>query len=104
MLRKMGSIATPVVELIKNPDDSYTMNTTTTFKSSTISFKLGEEFDEETLDGRNVKTVITLDNNKLIQKQGGEKPSTIIREFTPEEMVATMVIGDVTAIRKYKAI
>jgi hypothetical protein len=33
----------------------YTLKIESTFKNSTISFKLGEEVDEETMDGRKVK-------------------------------------------------
>lgn len=93
---------TPTVEL-KKDGDQYSLITTSTFKTSTISFKLGEEFDEETLDGRKVKSVVTLDGNKLVQKQGGTPESTIEREFTEKEMVATMKVGDVTCTRKYAA-
>jgi len=102
VLRKIGNSVSPTVEL-KKDGDKYTLITSSTFKTSEISFELGKEFDEETLDGRNVKSIITLEGNKLIQKQGGEPPSTIIREFTETDMVATMTVGDVTCTRKYVA-
>ncbi|XP_031628256.1 probable fatty acid-binding protein [Contarinia nasturtii] len=102
VLRKIGNSVTPTVEL-KKDGDTYTLVTSSTFKTSTISFKLGEEFDEETLDGRKVKSVITLDGNKLVQKQGGTPPSDIIREFDGNNMVATMTVGEVTCTRKYAA-
>lgn len=102
VLRKIGNSVSPTVEL-KKDGDKYTLVTSSTFKNTEISFELGKEFDEETLDGRNVKSVITLEGNKLIQKQGGEPPSTIIREFTEKDMVATMTVGNVTCTRKYAA-
>jgi len=102
VLRKIGNSVSPTVEL-KKDGDKYTLVTSSTFKNTEISFELGKEFDEETLDGRNVKSVITLEGNKLIQKQGGEPPSTIIREFTETDMVATMTVGNVTCTRKYAA-
>jgi len=103
-LRTFGNTVTPTVELSKS-GDTYTLNTTSTFKNSTISFKEGEEFEEETLDGRKIKSVCTFEGeNKLVHKQGGDTPSTIVREFTPDEMVATMTVGNVTSIRKYKAV
>ncbi|KAH8358464.1 hypothetical protein KR093_000426, partial [Drosophila rubida] len=86
VLRKMGNSVSPTVEVTKD-GDTYTLTTTSTFKTSAISFKLGEEFDEETLDGRKVKSVITLDGNKLTQEQKGDKPSTIVREFTDSELI-----------------
>lgn len=102
VLRKIGNSVSPTVEL-KKDGDKYTLVTSSTFKNTEISFELGKEFDEETLDGRNVKSVITLEGNKLTQKQGGEPPSTIIREFTEKDMVATMTVGNVTCTRKYAA-
>lgn len=45
---------------------------------------------------------MTLEGNKLTQKQGGDPPSTIIREFGDKEMVATMLVKDVTCTRKYR--
>lgn len=104
MLRKIGARVTPTIELKKNTDDTYTLSTSSTFKNTDITFKLGQEFDEETLDGRNVKSVITLDGNTLVQKQGGEKPSTITRVFTDKDMTATMTVGDVVCTRHYNAV
>lgn len=87
----MGSTVSPVVELTED-NGLYTLKTTSTFKNSEIKFKLGEEFDEETVDGRKVKSVCTLEGNKLIQMQKGEKQSTIEREFTAAEMKAVRMI------------
>lgn len=102
VLRKIGNSVSPTVEL-KKDGDVYTLVTSSTFKNSEISFELGKEFDEETLDGRNVKSVMTFEGDKLIQKQGGEPSSEIIREFTENGMVATMKIKDVVCTRKYVA-
>lgn len=101
-LRKIGNSVSPTVELQKLPDGKYKLITKSTFKDTEITFELGKSFDEETLDGRNVQSVITLDGNKLIQNQGGDPPSTIIREFGDKEMIATMKVKDVTCIRKYR--
>lgn len=99
----MGNSVTPTVDL-KKDGDTYTFTTSSTFKTSSFSFKAGEEFDEETLDGRKVKTVCTFDgDNKLIQEQKGDKPTTIIREFTDSELNVTMTLGDVKSTRVYKA-
>lgn len=102
VLRKIGNSTTPTVEL-KKDGDQYTLVTSSTFKTSTITFKLGEEFDEETLDGRKVKSTVTAEGNKFIHKQNGEPESTIVREFSDKELVATMTVGDVVCTRKYAA-
>ncbi|XP_054746566.1 probable fatty acid-binding protein [Anastrepha obliqua] len=93
----------PTVEL-KKDGDNYSFTTTSTFKTTTVNFKLGEEFDEETLDGHKVKSVFTLDGTKLVQEQKGDKPSTIIREFTNSELVTTLTLNDVKSVRVYKAV
>ncbi|XP_053967940.1 probable fatty acid-binding protein [Anastrepha ludens] len=103
ILRKMGNSVSPTVEL-KKDGDNYSFTTTSTFKTTTINFKLGEEFDEETLDGRKVKSVFTLDGNKLVQEQKSNKPSTIIREFTDSELVTTLTLNDVKSARTYKTV
>ncbi|XP_011204530.1 probable fatty acid-binding protein [Bactrocera neohumeralis] len=103
VMRKMGNSVSPTVEL-KKDGETYTFTTTSTFKTSSINFKLGQEFDEETLDGRKVKSVITLEGNKLVQEQKGDKPSTIIREFTDSELVTTLTINGVKSVRLYKAV
>jgi len=93
VMRKMGSSVSPVVELTEK-DGLYTLKTTSPFKNTEIKFKLGEEFDEETVDGRKVKSVCTLDGNKLVQVQKGEKDSTIEREFSPTEMKAVSAFSE----------
>lgn len=102
VLRKIGNSVSPTVEL-KKDGDKYTLVTSSTFKNTEISFELGKEFDEETMDGRQVKSVMTMEGNKLIHKQGGDPPSEIIREFDEKQMVATMKVKDVVCTRKYVA-
>ncbi|XP_071448232.1 fatty acid-binding protein, muscle isoform X1 [Hetaerina americana] len=100
--RKMGNAVTPTVE-VSEKDGTYTLKTSSTFKNSEISFKLGEEFEEETVDGRKVKSVVTKDGNKLIHVQKGEKETTIIREFNGDEMKAILKVDDVVCTRVYKS-
>ncbi|XP_012288077.1 fatty acid-binding protein, muscle isoform X2 [Orussus abietinus] len=101
VVRKMGATVSPVVELTENSGE-YTLKTSSAFKNTEIKFKPGEEFDEETPDGRKVKSVITLEGNKLIQVQKGDKETTIEREFTPTEMKAVMKVDDIVCTRVYK--
>lgn len=102
LTRKMAANVLPVVELIEN-EGKYIMKTTSPFRSSEITFELGKEFDEVTPDGRKVKSVCTIEGNKLIQIQKGEKVTTIEREFTPSEMTAVMKVDDIVCTRVYKA-
>ena len=52
--RKMGNLAKPTLEITQNGDD-WKLKTISTFKTTEIDFKVGQEFDEKTADGRDVK-------------------------------------------------
>lgn len=90
---------------ITKDNDTYTLRTVSTFGESSITFKNGEHFREDRLDGENVDSVINIKDNKWVQKQTlGEQVVTIIREFTPEEIIVTSMINNVASVRKYKKI
>lgn len=84
--RQVGTRVTPVVELNQESDGRLTLSSKSTFKNVSITFKLGEEFEEVTPDGRKVKSCVTLEGTKLIQTQKNGKESTIIREFSDDEV------------------
>jgi fatty acid-binding protein 3 len=94
----------PTIDISVKDDGTYVVSTTSTFKSSTIEFKLGEPFDEKRMDGQTVKTVVTKEGNKLIQKQDSKPPVEIIREFVGDKMITTCKCGDVVNVREYKKV
>ena len=55
--RKMGNTLKPT-QIIAIDGDKWTIKTVSTFKSSEINFVLGEEFDENTIDGRKAKVTL----------------------------------------------
>jgi len=102
VMRNMAKVQTPTVE-VSNEGDEWTIKTITTFKTSEIKFKLGQEFDETRLDGVVVKSIVTLDGpNKLVQKWSGEVQSEIIREADGDKMTVTCKAADVVSTRIYK--
>lgn len=102
-LRSVGNQVTPTVELKKLGNNKYKLITSSTFKSQELEFEPGKPFDEETLDGRDVKSTMTFDGpNKLIHSVGGEPASEIVRVFGEKEMIATMKVAEVVCTRKYK--
>lgn len=104
VLRKMGMSVNPTCYLIKTGEE-YEYHTDSTFKNSVFKFTPGVEFENETLDGRKVQTVITFEGeNKMIQVEKGEKKSEIIREFSDAELVATCTYDGVTSKRWYKVV
>jgi len=103
VMRKMAAAATPTTEITKTGED-FNIKTSTTFKTTDIKFKLGQEFDEETADGRNCKSTITLEGDrKLVHTQKcGTSTLQILREFQGDQM--TMILegpGGVKSTRIY---
>lgn len=105
MTRKMASVLKPNV-IISVDGDTWTLKTESTFKTSETSFKLGQEYEETTADGRNVMTTFQIDGDgKLVQDQKGKVPSTITRELVDENtLLCTCVAKDVTCKRTYKKV
>lgn len=83
--RKMGNAVSPVVDLQKDGDE-YILSSSSTFKNVVVRFKPGVEFDQETPDGRKVKATITVDGDTLTEIQKGDKETTIVREFSDDEI------------------
>lgn len=84
MTRKVGGAMKPNVRFEKNGDD-WTFTTTSTLKTTVLKFKIGEEFEEETIDGRKVQSTFTQDGDKLVQTQkdkDGKVVCVITREIT----------------------
>merc|ERR1712033_85396 len=87
ILRKAALASTPVMT-ISEEGGNWTMVTKTTVKSIELKFRLGEEFEEDTTDGRHCKTTGTLDGDKMtttqINTKEGGKNVTAVREFNDE--------------------
>ncbi|KAG6928111.1 myelin P2 protein, partial [Chelydra serpentina] len=102
VLRKMGSVAKPDVYISKD-GDTITIKTESTLKSSQLSFKLGEKCEENTLDGRKVQTLITLNGNTLTQLQQWDgKESTITRKIEDGKLVVECDMNGCKCKRLYQ--
>ncbi|KAJ8680093.1 hypothetical protein QAD02_015880 [Eretmocerus hayati] len=102
--RGFAKVAKPVVSL-KEHYGVYTFTTKSAFKDHQITFRPNEEFNQETLDDRkNVKSVIRLEGNKMIETQYGNKVVTITREFSEDRLITTTEVDGITSVRKYKLI
>ncbi|XP_078543233.1 myelin P2 protein-like isoform X2 [Lissotriton helveticus] len=99
--RKAGAMVKPNVIICKT-GDLYCLKTESSFTTTEISFKLGEEFDEVTADKRKTKTIVTCENGALIQLQKwDDKETTIRREVKDGQLVVTCTMGDVKCVRTY---
>lgn len=92
------------VQLVKEEDDCYSLNTVSTFRSTALKFKVNEEFLEETMDGRKINCLITFEGNKMIQQQTGENAVRIEREFTEDQLITKCMIEDIVGTRYFKGI
>ncbi|XP_012160404.1 probable fatty acid-binding protein [Ceratitis capitata] len=102
VLRKIGNSVRPVIALRKN-GKYYSLIIASDFTTTIQRFELCKPFDEFTLDGRLMRTTMSLFNNVLIQHQMGDIPSTIVREFHEDKMIAKYMVKDVEAVRVFQA-
>ena len=111
LLRKAATVSTPVME-ISEEGGTWTIKTSTTLKTMELKFKLGEEFEETTADGRDVSAVVTFDEGKIVTvqkaKKEGQKSTKSIREMNgSDELIYTMTIDgvdDVKCVQKFKRV
>ncbi|KAK2524546.1 hypothetical protein Q9233_009475 [Columba guinea] len=107
MLRKVAVAAAskPHVEIRQDGDQFY-IKTSTTVRTTEINFKIGESFEEETVDGRKCRSLATWENeNKIYCKQTlieGDGPKTYwTRELANDELILTFGADDVVCTRIY---
>ncbi|XP_069898788.1 cellular retinoic acid-binding protein 1 isoform X2 [Dipodomys merriami] len=107
MLRKVAVAAAskPHVEIRQDGDQFY-IKTSTTVRTTEINFKVGEGFEEETVDGRKCKSLPTWENeNKIHCTQTlleGDGPKTYwTRELANDELILTFGADDVVCTRIY---
>merc|ERR1712088_162938 len=108
LLRKAATVSTPQMDVTEE-GGVWTIKTSTTLKTMELKFKLGEEFDETTPDGREVTAVVNLEGGKLVTvqkaKKEGQKSTRSVREMNgADEMIYTMTIdgSDLVCVQKFK--
>ncbi|OPL21494.1 fatty protein acid binding, partial [Mytilus galloprovincialis] len=108
ILRKVGNSITSCEE-IKQTDELWELLITSTFKNAHLKFKLGEEFDETTLDGRKCKSTFAVEGDDLVHYQKGLKPGEVESKITrsrvdDDTMTITLeALGkNLTTVRTFK--
>uniref|UniRef100_K7FK20 Fatty acid binding protein 3 n=2 Tax=Pelodiscus sinensis TaxID=13735 RepID=K7FK20_PELSI len=100
--RQIANLTKPTT-IIELEGDTVTVKTQSTFKSTEISFKLEEEFEETTADDRHVKSLVTLDGGKLVHVQKWDgKETTLVRELQDGKLILTLTMGTVVCTRTYE--
>ncbi|XP_035760115.1 fatty acid-binding protein, heart-like [Neolamprologus brichardi] len=80
-----------------------TLKTQSTMKNTELSFKLGVEFDETTADDRKVKSIVKIEDGKLVHIQRwDEKETSLVRQVNGNVLLLTLKLGDVVCERRYE--
>ncbi|XP_076611266.1 fatty acid-binding protein, heart [Chaetodon auriga] len=100
--RQVGNMTKPTT-IISMDGDKVTVKTQSTIKNTELSFKIGEEFEETTADDRHVKSIVTLEDGKMvhIQKWDG-KETSLVRAVNGKSLTLTLTLGDVVSTRHYE--
>ena len=105
LTRKLGNQSYPVVTIDKEGDE-YNMKTESLVKTSELKFKLGEQFEEITGDGRKVLSTMSMTEPNTILHQmlgtDGGKDSFCTREFMAEKMKCVCQVEEVVTTRMYE--
>ncbi|XP_064203229.1 fatty acid-binding protein, heart [Anguilla rostrata] len=100
--RKIGNTTKPTL-IIAADGDKIQVKTQSLLKSTEINFKLGEEFDETTADDRKVKSVVTLDDGKLVHVQKWDsKETSLVRTVDGNKLTLTLTFGNTVSTRHYE--
>ena len=104
-MRKAALASNPSMT-IREEGGNWTIITKTIVRSFELNFRLGEEFEELTTDGRKCKTMVIIDGDKLITTQKALKPGEMdvsaVRHFTDSGLRMTMTCKGVTSTQEYK--
>jgi len=106
ILRQLASLAFPIITVQScpsppPPECQWKIKTDAGLRSHTISFSLGEEVDDVTMDGRQVSSLFSLDSDdSLVEEQRSREggPTTFLtRRFYDNRMEVGMVVNSVNA-------
>ena len=114
ILRKAASsyekLASTLHMEVIGEDNTWSIKTYTILNSIEFNFKVGETFEETTLDGRVVDSTVTIDGNKFIcvqiAKKNGQISTKSIREFTDRGCTHTLEITgtEIANVQQFKRI
>ncbi|KAF0286710.1 Fatty acid-binding protein [Amphibalanus amphitrite] len=101
LTRKAAASATPVLTVTVD-GDHWKIKQVTSFKTHEEEFTIGVEQEKSTPDGRKVKSIVTKEGDKIIDKQVGDKTSIIIREFSDAGITSIATVDNISCKRFYK--
>ncbi|VUZ52025.1 unnamed protein product [Hymenolepis diminuta] len=100
--RKAGNKMKPNWIVKDLGDGRYLMRSESIIKTTEFTFRIGEEFQEKTPDGREVMSTITFDGSVMKQVQVGEKKTTYIERSISGNTLTTIVkVDELVCTRVY---
>lgn len=102
MLRNLAEKFRPTVEITED-GERMTLTILTALKNIRLDFTLGQTFDEEILDGRRARSVITQESNQLLQvSEIDNERWSVDRTFSDGSMKEVLQSKGVVATRVYQ--
>ncbi|XP_037549030.1 fatty acid-binding protein, heart [Nematolebias whitei] len=100
--RKVGNLTKPTT-IISVDGDKVCLKTQSAIKNTEVNFKLGEDFDETTADDRKVKSLVTIEDGKMVHTQKWDgKETTLVREVDGNKLTLKLTIGEIVCTRHYE--
>nr|AGC52709.1 fatty acid binding protein [Spirometra erinaceieuropaei] len=84
--------------------DGYSMQISNGAMTYEMKYKLGEEFDHASLDGRPLKTKVTLEGKTLKQVDKGDKLMTMESVVEGNTLTMTARLEELVCVRRYTRI
>ncbi|XP_067834206.1 cellular retinoic acid-binding protein 2-like [Heptranchias perlo] len=108
LMRKIAvrAASNPAVE-IKQDGECFYIKTATTARTTEIRFRVGEEFEEQTVDGRPCKSLARwtgenkMECEQTLLKGEGRKTSWTRELTSDDQLILTMTADDVVCTRVY---
>ncbi|VDL53010.1 unnamed protein product [Hymenolepis diminuta] len=82
----------------------FSIKTRSGIKNIGISFRMGYTFDENTMDGRTVRTVFTMDGDTLKQEQSGTKKTSITYNVEGDLLKMVIKVEELTCFRTFRRV
>lgn len=94
--RKIAKSVPSSTQIVKLSENEYSLNTIIPFKTHQQKFVPGQEVMQTAIDGRKIRNIFTIEDNKLTEQQiEPNREVIIVREFFDTEMLGEVTVGNV---------
>ncbi|KAG7316393.1 hypothetical protein KOW79_019934 [Hemibagrus wyckioides] len=102
--RNIGHVLKPKM-IISQDDDTVVFDVESLVANQKISFKLGEEFQSKTMDGKDCKVTVSLDGDSLIEvSKWDDSESCNVYMIKDGQLIKSMSYEDIVAVRTFEKV